>query len=165
MTGITDAWNDLAGRAIKSEEVSVRIGLVSCVKSKRDRPAAAADLYTSPLFRGARCFVERSCEHWFILSAEHGLLAPDRVTAPYERTLTTASRDERRAWSQRVLSQVDEAFSGQIEGPIFEIHAGAAYEAFGLTQGLISRGARVELPLAGLRQGERLHFYKEHGCL
>ncbi|HWO69164.1 MAG TPA: hypothetical protein VNP94_00195, partial [Actinomycetota bacterium] len=46
----------------------MRIGLVGCVKSKRARPAPARDLYTSPLFRGARRFVERSCDRWFVLS-------------------------------------------------------------------------------------------------
>jgi hypothetical protein len=143
----------------------MRVGLVSCVKSKRDRPAPAADLYTSPLFRGARCFVERSCDRWFVLSAEHGLLAPDRLTDPYERTLSTATRDERRAWSQRVLGQLENALGDAISGSAVEIHAGVAYEAFGLSEGLANRGATVELPLAGLRQGERLRFYKQHGCL
>jgi hypothetical protein len=47
----------------------MRIGLVGCVKSKLPRAGPARDLYTSALFRGAWCAVERSCERWFILSA------------------------------------------------------------------------------------------------
>lgn len=49
-------------------------------------------------------------------------------------------------------------------GQVFEIYTGAAYANVGLVDGLVARGARVEQPLAGLRQVERLHAYKEAGC-
>jgi hypothetical protein len=143
----------------------MRIGLVSCVKSKLGRPAAARELYTSALFRGARHFVERSCDRWFIVSAEHGLVDPAQILAPYEQSLTTASQAARREWSRRVLGQLDEQFGPDVSSHVFEIHAGAAYASFGLVDGLVARGARVELPLQGLGLGRRLQFYKEAGCL
>jgi hypothetical protein len=71
---------------------------VGCVKSKRPRPAPAKDLNTTALFRGARACVGRSCDRWFILSAEHGLVNLDAVLAPYEKTLKDASTRERRTW-------------------------------------------------------------------
>jgi hypothetical protein len=143
----------------------MRVGLVSCVKSKRTTPAAAAELYTSSLFRGARAAVEASCDRWFILSALHGLVAPETLLEPYEKTLTTASVAERREWADRVLGQVFQAFGRDLRPISFEIHAGRAYEGFGLTQGLRRAGAVVELPLDGLTQGRRLAWYKQHGYL
>ena len=71
--------------------------------------------------------VERSCERWFILSALHGLVEPDRVLEPYERTLTTASPSQRRAWSERVLGQIEATFGTDLSGHRFEAHAGRAY--------------------------------------
>ena len=56
--------------------------LVSCVAKKRPQACAAAALYVSPWFRRARSHVERSGAAWFILSARHGLLAPDAIIDP-----------------------------------------------------------------------------------
>lgn len=138
----------------------MRIGLVSCVKSKLNWPAVARNLYTSALFRGARGAVENTCDAWYVLSAEHGLVAPDDVLEPYEKTLTTASTTERRLWARRVLGQIDRAL-GPIRGVEFEVHAGRAYLYFGLIDGLRDRGATVLDPLQGLPLGKRLAFYKE----
>jgi hypothetical protein len=66
---------------------SVRIGLVGCVKTKLTHRASAEDLYTSPLFVGRRRYVEGSCDRWFILSAEHGLVTSARELEPYDETL------------------------------------------------------------------------------
>jgi hypothetical protein len=84
-----------------------RIGLVGCLKSKLDRPAQARDLYTSPLFRGRRRYVERACDRWFVLSAKHVLVAPDTVLEPYGQTLKQGGRAERRRWSAAVLSALE----------------------------------------------------------
>jgi hypothetical protein len=135
------------------------------VKSKRPTAAPAAELYTSPLFRGARAAVESSCDRWFILSALHGLVSPDAVLEPYEKTLTTASVTERREWAGRVLHQLVQTIGPDLRGTTFEIHAGRAYEGFGLTQGLRRSGATVELPLVGLTQGKLLVWYKQRGFL
>jgi hypothetical protein len=51
-----------------------RLGLVGCVKGKLPA-AAAAELYTSPLFRFRRAYVERTCDSWYVLFAKHGLVA------------------------------------------------------------------------------------------
>ncbi|HYT80042.1 MAG TPA: hypothetical protein VEQ37_12460 [Actinomycetota bacterium] len=136
-----------------------RIGLVGCVKSKLPHPAPAADLYTSPPFRGARRAVEWSCDRWFILSAEHGLVDPGQVLDPYERTLATAPTAERRRWAQGVLAQIDEHL-GDVGGIDFEVHAGTAYLEYGLKAGLAARGAHVVDPLQGLPLGRRLAYYK-----
>lgn len=138
----------------------MKIGLVGCVKSKLPRSAAARDLYTSPLFKGRRRYVERTCDRWFILSAAHGLVAPDENLAPYDQTLTKVSEAERRRWSQNVLGSLEETL-GDLRGIIFEIHAGNAYCAHGLVQDLKRRGAQIEMPTMGLPFGKQLAFYRQ----
>jgi hypothetical protein len=58
------------------------VGLVGCSKRKLAQPAPAALLYASPLFRLAARYCAASCGRWFVLSARHGLLAPDEAVAP-----------------------------------------------------------------------------------
>ena len=136
----------------------MRIGLVGCVKSKRASPSPAKDLYTSPMFSGGRRAVESSCDRWFILSAEHGLLGPDTVVAPYDRTLATESRRRRREWSDDVLRALAIRL-GPLGGHTFEIHAGEAYYGYGLKQGLESAGAEVVVPTQGMPMGRKLSYY------
>lgn len=139
-----------------------RIGLVGCVKQKRTEPSPAEDLYTSPLFRGRRAYVQRTCARWFILSAEHGLVEPDRVLAYYDSTLNDAPVAHRRAWSARVLDDLDRA-CGDLKGTVVEIHAGANYRVWGLDAGLRARGAAIEVPTEGLSFGRQLAYYKHGG--
>ncbi|GAA3813368.1 hypothetical protein GCM10022226_37620 [Sphaerisporangium flaviroseum] len=121
-------------------------------------PRPAEDLYVSPLFQLRRRYVERSCERWYILSALHGLVDRTTVLEPYDKTLTTASRGERREWSRLVLRQLTDRLM-KLEGHVFEVHAGAAYYEFGLREGLQSAGAVVEIPTQGRSLGRTLAFY------
>jgi hypothetical protein len=138
----------------------MRVGLVGCVKSKQAGAAPARELYTSPLFRGRRAWVERSCDSWFILSAKHGLVEPDRVLSPYDETLTDLPRAARRAWSVGVLQALKQAL-GDVSGVVIELHAGSAYLNHGLVAGLRERGAVLERPVQGLSLGQQLAFYKQ----
>ena len=136
----------------------MRVGLIGCVKTKQRAAAKAAELYISPLFVGRRRWVEQTCDRWYVLSALHGLLHPDEVVSPYDVTLVGAPRAERTAWARRVLAQIGGEL-GDVSGVVFEVHAGAAYRDHGLVSGLRSRGARVEIPAAGLSQGGQLALY------
>ena len=109
---------------------SQRVGLVGCVNKKHGHRLPARDLYASPMFRGRRNYVERSCTEWYILSALHGVVTPDRIIEPYDVTLTTSSARERRLWSARVVADLGTRL-GDLVGITFEIHAGAAYRDFG----------------------------------
>ena len=136
-----------------------RIGLIGCVKQKRDRPSFARDLYDpSPLFRGRRQYVEASCDRWFILSALHGLVDPDALLSPYDQTLATAPAAVRRRWSTEVVTELKRRFD-QVQGLTFEIHAGSAYRDNGVVEGLIGMGADVVVPTEGMGIGEQLAFY------
>lgn len=135
-----------------------RIGLVGCVKSKGTQPAPAQDLYTSPLFAGRRRWVERTCGRWFILSAKCGLLTPDRLVAPYDETLTKMPFKKRREWSNKVLSALQSDL-GDLGVHTFELHAGRAYLAFGIEEGLRRAGAQLEVPCRHLSLGRQLALY------
>jgi hypothetical protein len=128
------------------------VGLVSCVKKKLTHAAAAKDLYISPLFQMSRKIVEQRCRRWFILSAMHGLVESTQVIAPYDKSLTNASRAERQQWSQGVFERFCEAVQPGIDVDLF---AGQRYAEF-LIPLLSARGHRVRDPLRGLSMGRRL---------
>jgi hypothetical protein len=79
---------------------------VGCSAKKARTARPAADLYMSPLFRAARRYAEATCSRWYVLSALHGLLAPEKVIEPYDQQLTPANAT---AWGVRVGKQLDEA--------------------------------------------------------
>ena len=110
--------------------------LVSCVSQKREQACAARDLYVSDLFCKARRFAEASGCPWFILSAEHGLVAPSQAIAPYERTLNTMRAADRRTWGERVAAELAEAVP-DLSRVVFL--AGKRYREF-LSRHLASRG-------------------------
>jgi len=132
--------------------------LVSCVSRKREQACPARELYVSDLFRKARRFAEASGCPWFILSAEHGLVAPDQVIAPYERTLNTMRAADRRAWGERVAVQLAAAIP-ELSRVVFL--AGKRYREF-LGQQLASRGVEILVPMEGLRIGEQLSWLEQH---
>lgn len=146
--GVTRADRDAAASSLL---------LVACVKAKAAAPAAARDLYVSPLFRKERDYAERSGVPWFILSAEHGLVAPDEWLAPYERYLPDTPRSFRSAWGQWVAERL-ELLAGALRGRTIEIHAGSAY-VDAVRGPLEGKGAFLLEPLAGLTMGERLAWY------
>lgn len=134
------------------------IGLVGCVKTKLGHPAPAQDLYVSELFRGRRAAVEARTARWFILSAEHGLVDPEQVIEPYERTLASLPVPARREWANSVLAAL-RARLGELGEYDFEIHASADYFAFGLADQLRTARAAVVIPTKGLARGRQLQYY------
>ena len=132
--------------------------LVSCVGQKTQMPTKAKDLYVSDWFKKVRRYVEGTEAHWYILSAAHGLVDPETVIAPYEKTLNTMGVDERRAWARQVIEQMN------LNLPVCEkivVFAGSRYREF-LLDYLKQRAAKVEIPLEGLRIGEQLSWFGYH---
>ena len=130
--------------------------LVACTKTKATTARPARDLYApSDWFAKARAYVEAQDAPWFILSAEHGLLDPATVVAPYETTLLRMSRPTRRAWACRVHGQL--VARGLVTGCRFRILAGETYREF-LEPWLTGAGRWPELaevPMRGLGLGEQ----------
>ena len=131
--------------------------LVACGKTKRGSRSLAKDLYTSTLFKFARSLAEREGDRWFILSARHGLVDPEGELDPYNQSLVTAGRAERRAWAVRVYLQALRVGAQQWGGVTFL--AGSAYqEPLGAL--LAQLGLVVEDPMKGLGVGKRLQWMK-----
>jgi hypothetical protein len=128
--------------------------LVSCVKTKRASAVQARGLYISDWFLKVRRYVEQSGAPWFILSAEHGLVPPDEVISPYERTLNTMPVADRRHWAGRVITQLSERLP-EADHVIFL--AGARYREF-LVEPLRRKGITVAIPMEGLARGPQLRW-------
>jgi hypothetical protein len=137
--------------------MATRIALVSCVKQKRETPSPACDLYLAPLFRALRQYAETHSDGWYILSAEYGVLRPDQIVAPYERTLSTMSKNDRLAWAQRVQRHLLELIPPAAEVILL---AGLRYRQ-DIQPFLRARGYSVTVPLEGMRIGEQLHRLKD----
>lgn len=100
----------------------------------------------------ARSYVEATGWPWYILSAEYGLLDPDTVVRPYEKTLNTMPVAERKTWAERVLQSLGPKLEG-IDRVV--ILAGQRYRDF-LVPALRARDIQVDVPMEGLRIGEQL---------
>lgn len=135
-----------------------KIALVSCVSSKLPCAAAARDLYTSPLFAKSRQYAETHADKWYILSAKYGLVVPERIIEPYEKTLNTMPKEERKAWSHKVLVQLTHSTSPS-DQIIFL--AGERYRE-DLEHELINRGYSVSTPMRGLSIGRQLQWLTQH---
>lgn len=128
--------------------------LVSCVSQKLAQPAPAQLLYRSEWFLKVRKVVESQKADWLILSALHGVVAPDAEIAPYEKTLNTVGVIERRAWAENALRQLDPHLIGRRRIVIF---AGQRYREF-LVPALRGDGYEVDVPMEHLRIGEQLSW-------
>jgi len=131
--------------------------LLGCVKSKQSVAAPAKDLYTSPLFRKGRAYIEAVGSPWFILSAHHGLVHPDEIIEPYDLALSALPRSARVRWGEQVMQQLRTAYP-DLRALRIEVHASEVYLA-PIRRPLESAGATVVAPLAGLTMGERLAWY------
>lgn len=80
------------------------VTLIQCTDSKRKQPAPARLLYDeSSYFRAMREWAEAHDRPWYILSAKHGLVPPERRLGPYdERGISEeqAQRISRELWQQ-----------------------------------------------------------------
>ena len=126
--------------------------LVSCVAKKLPRPAPARELYTSTWFGKARGLVEAQGWPWFILSAKYGVVAPEQVIAPYEKTLNKRGTAERRHWAEGCLRALGPHVA-DVKSVVFL--AGEKYREF-LKPALANRGIEVHVPMQGLQIGKQL---------
>jgi len=136
------------------------IGLVSCVKTKREEPATPKQLYTSHYFEKMRAYAEQYHDDWWILSAKHGLLNPDGDSIrPYDETLSGARVAKRREWAEMLAAQMEQ--EGLLSDDVtLVLHAGKDYyeELLPLIE---DTGVTVEIPTKRLGIGEKQAWYKE----
>lgn len=130
----------------------LRICLVGCGAQKQPQPAPAGQLYTGALFRLSKLYASRKASYWYVVSAEHGLLEPERVIAPYDTKLP-GRYAARERWARGVVDAL------MAKHPNRELHvtilAGNAY-ATPLELDL-RRSPDVEVwrPLQGLGIGQQ----------
>jgi hypothetical protein len=139
---------------ITPDEQRERIGIVACCKAKRDKAMPAQDLYDSPLFHKSVQYVTARCKRWLILSAKLGVVLPDQVIEPYDRTLSGSRRWEIREWQQIVGKRLREQFPetyGVEATAKFIVVAGANY-----CGAVEQSGCDFEAPFKGLGIGQLL---------
>lgn len=131
---------------------------VSCGRQKCDHPAAAQDLYTSPLFRASAEVASVLPGEWGILSALHGFLSPGDVITPYDFSLKSMSASERSQWGEKTFRQIMKRFH---PGPFdtVVILAGREY-AKEIAVRFKAHGVLCVEPLDGLSLGYRLAVLK-----
>ena len=84
------------------------IVLIGCGKSKLPTASRAKDLYQGDLFRKSWLVAEKDYPKAdrYILSAKHFLLDPEKTIDPYDETLNGKRVAEKKAWAQKVISQL-----------------------------------------------------------
>ena len=142
----------------------MKLGLISCTKSKRKRPCKSCEMYSpSALFRKAFSYAIENYDKVVILSAKYGLLFPDEEIEPYDSTLKNMSLGERRSWADWVFRQMKNMFPlDKIDEAFF--HAGNAYREF-LIPKLEAFGVKCLVPLEGLPYGRQLAWYNQQACV
>lgn len=132
------------------------IVLLSCTKSKLDKPSPAKDLYSaSPTFQKTLEYGESlKPNKMFILSAKHFLVPLNKVLEPYDKTLKEMPKEEKEKWGEQVISQMKKSGINP-EKDKFIFLTGKEY-----MKPLMSYipEANIETPLEGKRMGERMKW-------
>lgn len=141
---------------------------IACVKTKTEHQSRALQLYTSPLFRKSLLHALRARCRPYVLSAEYGLVSPDQILPPYEKTLNNMRSVEVKEWAKRTGDQLRRLLSF---GDTVSIYAGKAYTD-PLLPTLRRIGCRIQIPIEGalgmrlsllkrLNDEEQLHKYAQ----
>jgi hypothetical protein len=131
-----------------------KVVLLSCTKSKLDKPSPAQDLYSaSPMFKKTLEYGKSlKPDKMFILSAKHHLVPMTKVLAPYDKTLKDMPSDEKKAWGEETIKQMkSHGLNPQKDNFIFL--TGSEY-----MKPLKEYITHMETPMEGKRMGERLQW-------
>jgi hypothetical protein len=83
------------------------IGVLACSRTKAADARPAVELYTGPVFRLARRYLEGlGASRLVVLSALHGAVVGAQVLEPYEHGLLTLGARARRDWALRTWAQL-----------------------------------------------------------
>lgn len=135
-----------------ASSTAVSVILVGGGRAQLSEPAAARDLYVSPLFARRRARAEASGVPWFVVSGRWGLLDPGEVLAPYSFSLTQQPVSYQRAWGRFVAEQLC-LVSPVSRGDVVEIYAGTTYTT-ALTAPIEYLGAQVHRATMGASESE-----------
>ena len=98
----------------ESKGTASRVVLVACSKTKLNTPAHAQALYKGQLFEKSKAYAKQLVEDgeadaWYILSAKHGLVEPNEILEPYDKTLSNVGSEEKMEWARGVLMDLSNA--------------------------------------------------------
>ncbi len=139
----------------------MHVGLVACCKTKLGEKTSARFLYNSQLFKLASAHAELTCDRWFILSALHGVVHPDREIEPYDMMLADKDADYRYHWGEIAARQLLKY--NLPTNVTFRLYAGNVYfKAIKDHLFLVgpSSDPLIVRPLQGLGIGQQLQWLK-----
>lgn len=96
--------------------------LLGSVGERVNVPAPAKEVFREVAFQLARLDAETSGGDWFVLSAEHGLVAPNEWISPDSRTLDDMDTDYRVAWASWVVTRL-QSLVGPVDGATVRVDA------------------------------------------
>jgi hypothetical protein len=115
-----------AARTFDDEPPMPDIILLGSIGDRVNVPAPAKEIYREVPFQLSRLDAELSGAEWFVLSAEHGLLAPNEWMSPDSRTLADMDPEFRTAWASWVVARL-ESLVGPVDGMIVRVDAPDAF--------------------------------------
>ena len=133
----------------------MKIGLISCVKTKQNKTSIAEEMYISDLFKKSLKYSKKMYDKIYILSAKYGLIELTDIIDTYELTLNNQSNIFIKKWSYDVLLKLTNKCD--INNDIFYFHCGEKYRKY-----LIQKLKNYKIPLQGLSFGNQLKYYNEH---
>lgn len=130
----------------------MKIALISCSKNKKSIDCIAEEMYsTSMLFKKTLDYCRRQkYDLIFILSAKYGVLSLNDEISPYELTLNSFSKNERKDWALKCFTNLLDKCLIEFQ---FDFYSGKIY--FEELSKLLSYSTNI---LEGLGIGERLKF-------
>jgi hypothetical protein len=133
-----------------------RIVLLSCTKSKLDKPAPAQELYSaSPMFQKTLEYGKKlKPDKMYILSAKHHLVPLTKELAPYDKTLKEMPKDEKEKWGEETVKQMKSSGINP-EKDTFIFLTGSEYMK---PLAKYIPDGNIEKPMEGKRFGERLKW-------
>ena len=119
--------------------------IIGCGRRKKKSASQARTLYVSERFRTCRAVAETLSAPYLILSALHGLIAPDTTLDPYDLDLGTLSEESKRVWANSALNYLDRTNDG---APITLLAAGAYAEPIMACNAIRTEPLPISAPLA-----------------
>ena len=114
----------------------------------------------SSLFSKAYRYATKNYGIVAILSAKYGLLLPDDEIEPYDLTLKTMTKEQRKEWADKVFKQMKKRLDLYKIGSAY-FHTGREYREH-LIPKLELTGVKCIVPLEDLSFGQQLAWYNAH---
>jgi len=130
--------------------------LVSCVGEKLPRAAPAGELYQSAWFKKAKTYAGQAGDHWAILSAKCGLVIPEQVIDPYDKTLNSMPQIEREQWARWTYRHIRDTIPDEAH---IIILAGKKYREHLIP---LLKSYTVSVPMRGLGIGQQLRWLDDN---